>query len=88
MLKVAKESEALEFICTTECGMIERIKRELPGKKFFTVCSLCFDMKKITLESVENALITAQHEVKVPKEIAKKALQAFEEMFRLTNTSL
>jgi quinolinate synthase len=88
MLKVAKESEAVEFICTTECGMIERIKRELPGKKFFTVCSLCFDMKKITLESVENALLTGTHEVKVPAEIAKKAKQAFEEMFRLTNTSL
>lgn len=86
MLRIAKESEAKEFICTTECGMVQRLSRALPHKKFYTVCSVCFDMKKITLESIEESLIRGQYEVKVPEKIAKKARAAFQRMFDMTET--
>jgi quinolinate synthase len=84
MMKVAKESEATEFICTTECGMIQRMKREMPEKKFYTVCSVCFDMKKNTLENIEEALITEQHEILIPEPIRMKAYKAFERMFAVS----
>lgn len=84
MMKVAQESDATEFICTTECGMIQRMKREIPDKKFFTVCSVCFDMKKNTLELIEQALITEQPEVVIPEETRKRAYAAFERMFAIT----
>lgn len=83
MMKIAKEDPANEFICITECGMIQRMRKEMPNKKFFTVCSLCFNMKKNTLESIEKAIITEQYEVKIPKAVQKKAYKAFQKMFEL-----
>lgn len=85
MLKVARKSSAREFICTTECGMLQRLQRDLPQKKFFTVCSVCFDMKKITLEAVLESLQNEQYEVVIPPEVRKKALSAFEKMFYITD---
>ncbi|MBI2638608.1 quinolinate synthase NadA [Candidatus Peregrinibacteria bacterium] len=85
MMKVAKESEATEFICTTECGMIQRMKREMPEKKFYTVCSVCFDMKKNTLENIEEALISEQHEIIIPEPVRIKAYRAFERMFEISS---
>lgn len=81
MLKVATEDAATEFICTTECGMIQRMKKEMPDKKFFTVCSVCFDMKKNTLENIEQALLTEQHEIEIPFETRFRAELAFNRMF-------
>lgn len=82
MVKIAKESDATEFICTTECGMLQKIAREVPGKKFFTVCSVCFGMKRITLEKIEQALIHEKYEVKIPENVRKKAFLAFDRMFK------
>lgn len=86
MLRIARESEAKEFICTTECGMVQRLSRALPHKKFYTVCSVCFDMKKNTLELIEESLIKEQYEVKVPLGVAAGARRAFEKMFKMTES--
>lgn len=83
MLRVAQESDADEFICTTECGMIQRLKAKLPHKQFYTVCSVCFDMKKNTLELIEKTLTEEKPEVKVPENVRKKAYQAFERMLEI-----
>lgn len=85
MIKVAKESDAVEFICTTECGMIQRMKKEMPEKKFYTVCSVCFDMKKNTLENIEEALVTEQYEILIPDPIRTRAYRAFERMFAVSD---
>lgn len=84
MIKVARGSKAKRFICTTECGMIQRLKHAVPDKQFFTVCSVCFDMKKITLERVAQSLLNEQFEVKLPETVRKKAYAAFERMFAIT----
>lgn len=83
MLRAARESDATEFICTTECGMIERLKSALPNKQFYTVCSVCFDMKKNTLELIEESLRFQRHKVAVPAGIKKKAAKAFEKMLKI-----
>lgn len=85
MIKVARESSATEFICTTECGMIQRMQRDMPGKKFYTVCSVCFDMKKNTLENIEQTLINETYEIKIPPEVRERALSAFERMFAVSS---
>lgn len=85
MMHIARESEATEFICTTECGMIQRMRREIPGKKFFTVCSVCFDMKKITLEKIIESLETERTAITIPEPIRTRALAAFEQMFAVTD---
>jgi len=84
MAQFAKTDKSKKFIVVTECGMINKIKGDVPEKQFFTVCNLCYDMKKITLERVLNSLKYKQYKVIVPKEIAKKAKKAFDKMYELT----
>lgn len=81
MLDCARKDSGKEFFILTECGMTERLQRELPAKKFRGLCNLCFDMKKNTLESVCKALETEEDVVHVDKNVAAKALKAFERMF-------
>ncbi len=84
MIDCAGKDPSEEFFVLTECGMTERLKRELPEKKFTGLCNLCFDMKKNTIESVCEALEKEKEVVEVDDRIAKEALKAFERMFSLT----
>ena len=84
MMKIAQESNATEFICTTECGMMQRMKKEMPDKKFFSVCSVCFDMKRNTLELIEESLRFERHEVVIPADVRFRASLAFDRMFTIT----
>jgi len=83
MITCAKNSTAKEFFVLTECGMTERLNRELPKKKFYGLCNMCFDMKKTTLESVLRALESEKPRVFVDKKIAVKAKKAFDKMFEV-----
>lgn len=87
MIKVCKEDPAPEFIILTECGMIHRLKKEIPEKQFYTVCSMCFDMKKNTLEKIIDALENETHPVTIAEPIRLRAFQAFHRMFDLKNES-
>ena len=84
MLDCAKEDPAEEFFVLTECGMTERLKRQVPGKRFHGLCNMCFDMKKNTLPSVLRCLEEEREVVRVDKKVATKALRAFENMFAIT----
>ena len=72
MIDCAKNDPAEEFFVLTECGMTERLHRAVPGKKFFGLCNMCFDMKKNTLESILKSLETEQSVVRVDKNVAHK----------------
>lgn len=79
MLRFARASSAKEFIVGTEIGLLYRLRKENPGKKFFPLRRdmVCPNMKKTTLRSVLRALEENTHMIKVPEEIripAKKAL--------------
>ncbi len=84
MIEAARESSAKEFFVLTECGMVERLAREVPNKKFYGLCNMCFDMKKNTLESILRALQKEDFVVELPPGIMKKAKWAFDRMFELT----
>jgi len=81
MVECARNDKADEFFVLTECGMTERLKRELPGKKFFGLCNMCFDMKKNTLPAVFKCLADEKPVVRVDKKVALKAKKAFDRMF-------
>ena len=84
MIDVAKKDEGKDFFVLTECGMTERLKREVPGKNFKGLCNMCFDMKKNDLQRVLECLEKEGPEVKVDKKIGSLALKAFEAMFEAT----
>jgi quinolinate synthase len=83
MIDHAKKSDAEEFIIATEEGMINRLKREISNKKFYTIGGVCLQMKKITLENVYEALKKEQFEVKLQEEIRIKAKKALDKMLDL-----
>lgn len=82
MIKYVKESPDKEFLIGTETGIIHRLEKENPGKKFYPVTELaiCPNMKLITLEKVLWALEEMQTPITVPKDIADKARLAIEKM--------
>ncbi len=84
MITYAKESDAKEFIAVTECGMINRLKKEMPDKKFWAVGGTCIQMKKITLEKVYDCLKNETNKVELDKEIMDKARKALERMLEVS----
>ncbi len=85
MLKAALADEDTdEFIVLTECGMMGKLELDAPGKKFYTVCNMCFDMKKTTLSLIKESLEKEQFEVVVEPEVAAKARKALDAMMAIS----
>lgn len=81
MYNYAKESSSdiKNFIIGTEVGLLERMAQDFPEKKFYLAKEklICYNMKKHNLELIKYLLENLDDkafEVKVPLEIAKKAL--------------
>jgi quinolinate synthase len=85
MCRFARETEAGEIIVGTEIGMIHRLKKENPGKRFIAASeqAVCPRMKLITLENVLRSLQEMSPEVKVPEEIRLKANVAVDSMLEI-----
>jgi quinolinate synthase len=85
MVREARQTDAREIIVATEAGMIYRLEKENPGKRFYPAHDLafCANMKKITLPKVVASLETLTPRVEVPKEIADRARGAIERMLRI-----
>ncbi len=85
MLDFVKKSDATEFIVGTECGILHRLQLDNPDKKFYLLPSVptCQDMKKITLEQIEECLETLEPAIELPKELMDKARLPIERMLNL-----
>ena len=75
MVNYAHSSPAKEFIVATEVGVLHRMKRDNPAKRFYPASdqAVCRYMKVNTLEKIVLSLERLEHEVKVPREIADRA---------------
>jgi quinolinate synthase len=85
MCKFVKESDAKEFIIGTETGIIYRLHKDNPGKKFYSACELavCPNMKRTTLEKVLWSLEELKEEVRVSDAIRQKAKKAIDRMLAI-----
>lgn len=85
MLRFLKTTEKKEFIVGTESGILHRMRKENPDKKFYPVLPeiLCSDMKKITLEDVLKSLKEEVYEVVLPSEMMDKARKSIENMLNV-----
>lgn len=84
MCKYAAKSSASEIIVGTETGLLHRLRKENPDKKFYPASELavCPNMKLITLEKVLWSLQDMTHEIKVPRNIRIKAKMAVDKMLK------
>ncbi|MFC1864365.1 quinolinate synthase NadA [Chloroflexota bacterium] len=85
MIRFARETEVEEIIVGTEIGIIHRLRKENPGKRFIPASeqAICPRMKLITLESVLWSLQEMTPEVKIPDEIRLKAKVAVDKMLEI-----
>src|SRR3954466_8874972 len=82
MIKRPAISDADEFIVATEVGILHRLRRENPGKRFFAANerASCAYMKVTPLQKVCPPLKTNQYRIPAPAEPAKRARRAIERM--------
>ena len=76
-----------EFIIGTEIGLLERLAQDFQDKKFYLAKDklICFSLKKHNLELIKYLLVYLDDktfEVKVPPEIAKRAIEPIEKMLK------
>jgi quinolinate synthase len=83
--KYAKESKSEEFIIGTEIGILHKLKKENPGKRFYPASELadCPNMKLNNLEKILWSLQDLVYKVEVPEEIARKAKRSIDRMLEI-----
>ncbi|QAT16302.1 quinolinate synthase [Candidatus Velamenicoccus archaeovorus] len=85
MCAFAKKSSAKEFIVGTEAGMIHRLQKDNPDKKFYPASenAVCPNMKRTTLEKVLWSLEENKTVVSVSDDIRRRARRAIDKMVEL-----
>jgi quinolinate synthase len=82
MLRFAASSPKSRFIVATEVGILHRLRKEAPEKRFEAASeeAICGYMKMITLMNLRDSLREMRHEVRVPADVAARARRAVERM--------
>lgn len=85
MIRYAKRSKAKEFIIGTETGILYRLRRENPDKRFYPASdrAICPSMKVNTLDKIVNALENMEHKITIPEDIRVRAKQALDRMLEV-----
>jgi quinolinate synthase len=88
MISFAQRTEAEVIIVGTETGILHRLRKENPTKRFLPTSeqAVCPNMKKMTLEKILWSLEDLSPEVKVPEEIRPKAKRAVDKMLSIGRT--
>src|SRR6266513_1026614 len=82
MINFAKASPKKRFLVATETGILHRLNKEAPEKRFEAISekAICKYMKMITLEKLRDSLRDWKHVVTVEPEIAARARGAIDRM--------
>jgi quinolinate synthase len=85
MCKYARQSSAKTFIVGSEEGILHRLKKENPGKRFVLGYegAVCPNMKLNTLDRIYLSLKEEKHAVVVPESVAVQARKALQRMFEV-----
>ncbi len=85
MYKFAKETAAKTLIIGTEMGILYRLRKENPDKKFVlpSPSLICPNMKLTTLEDVAESLREMKNVVTVPADVREKAKLALDRMLKV-----
>lgn len=84
IIKYATESKHDKFLVVTEEGVLHKLKKENPGKEFFSIRGMtCKNMKKTSLDNLYWSLDEDYYEINIDEDIRKKAAAALENMLIL-----
>jgi quinolinate synthase len=85
MIGWVKSNRPKKVVLVTECSMSSNVAADMPETEFIRPCNLCPHMKRISLDTILDSLLTMEHEVTVDPSIAARARRAVERMVNLTN---
>ncbi len=85
MVNQVKKSRARRFIIGTESGLIHRLKKENPGKEFFSAgdALVCVNMKKTRLFDILHALENMEYKIEIEPAIMNQAKRALQKMVEI-----
>jgi quinolinate synthase len=90
MIGFCKRSPAKAIIIATESGMIHRLRKECPDKRFIPAptdncrCNECKFMKMNTLEKLYDCMVNLEPRVELSDEIIRKARAPIERMLEIS----
>jgi quinolinate synthase len=86
MVRHAARSQRDEFVVATETGILHRLAKDAPDKRFYAMSerAVCRYMKMITLEKLRDCLRDGRHVVSVPQPVADAARGAIQRMVEIT----
>jgi quinolinate synthase len=94
MVDYCKRSSAPAILIATEAGMIHRLRKECPGKRFIPVpvencrCNECKFMKMNTLEKLHDCMANLSPRIELSREIMDRARAPIELMLRISSQAL
>ncbi len=94
MVDYCQRSGAPAILIATEAGMIHRLRKECPGKRFIPVpvancrCNECKFMKMNTLEKLHDCLENLSPRVELSRDIMDRARRPIERMLRISSQAL
>jgi quinolinate synthase len=82
IIDFAVRSDRQEFIIGTEIGVLHRLQKLCPGKKFYSLhaAMVCPNMKKTNLDSLLKSLEKMRYAVELEDDVIKKALVSLQRM--------
>jgi len=85
MVHYVKQSPAQEFIIATDVGILYRMRKENPTKRFYPAsdAASCQHMRRNTLDKLVQSLIHLEYRVTVDPAVAERARQPIERMLAL-----
>ncbi len=84
MMRHVRQSTRKEFIVATERDMVFALKRDNPGKTFYTAArAVCPTHKKITLRKVLRTMETMSPEVTVDEDVLRRARLSVQRMMEV-----
>jgi quinolinate synthase len=90
MVSYCRQSVAPAIIIATEAGMLHRLEKECPGKKFIPAptdncrCNECRFMKMNTLEKLYDCMVKLAPKIELPDEIIRRARAPIERMLEIS----
>ena len=90
MVDYCKRATAKDIIIATEAGMLHRLEKECPDKRFIPAptdncrCNECRFMKMNTLEKVLDCMERLQPRIELPDDILKRARLPIERMLEIS----
>jgi len=83
MERYARDVKKENYIVGTEDGLVYRLRRDNPDKKFYSVGATCVGMKRNTLHDLLFSLEKEKYEVRVQERIRIKANEALDRMLKI-----